>query len=202
VIDLAEWDAAAGASIAVPALAGPDRYVLWVGRADDFHKRPALCLELARRLRNLPFLMILNRANAIIERSIYEQKPASVTILESVPFEQMPVVMSRAAALVSTSAAEYEGAPNVFLQAAASRIPIVSLEASTPMLDAVSPDCVAGGNLERLGDTLVALWHDSERSRQLGSALRRYVEQHHALPVVIEQLRDLLRRVTAAAARV
>jgi glycosyltransferase involved in cell wall biosynthesis len=198
-IDLAAWDAGA-AQMNAAALSLPRRYVLWIGRADDFHKRPALCLAVARKLPEVCFVMILNRANAAVERAIHAEKPANVTIIESVRFAEMPVVMSRAAALLSTSAADQEGAPNVFLQAAAARVPIVSLEATLPLLEMVAPECVLQGDLERTARLLGDLWSGTPgRAQAIGAGLRSYVEQHHGVPVVIEELSKLLHAVVAGA---
>ncbi len=195
VIDFEAWDRGRELRPAVLDAAPSERFALWIGRADDFHKRPLLCLELARECPAVPFVMVLNPANPQIEREVRASRPENVTILSTVPFSAMPSLMSRATLLVSTSSAEFEGAPNVFLQAAASHLPVVSLEASIPLLTSIAPDCVAGGDLEELARRLDSLWRDSRKSQSIAQAARAYVERHHALPVVIDQLAALLHRV-------
>lgn len=173
-------------------------YVLWIGRADEFHKRPALCLELARRCRELPFVMILNPGDKHIEQKIREEAPKNVTIIPQVPFEEMPAVISRAGIYLSTGSKEFEGAPNVFLQAAASRVPILSLEVSGELLTESGGGKCANGNLDQLADWLCELWKDPVLSRKTGERGRVFVEQHCDLKSVVDELVCHLREVIAA----
>ena len=119
-IDVGWWsDRGTGAADAVSG--EQDRYVLWVGRAESVHKRPRLLIDLARRCPEIPFLMILNPKDQAVEDQIRRDAPQNVRIVSSVPYDEMPRVMSRAALLVNTSS--MEGFPNVFLQAAACNVP-------------------------------------------------------------------------------
>ncbi len=104
------------------------KYVLWIGRYDDFHKRPLLALQIARQCPEVPFRMIVNRGSADIEGQVRENRPSNVVLQDYVPFDQMPGVYRDARLFLSTSSAAHEGFPNVVLQAAASQTPIVSLE--------------------------------------------------------------------------
>ncbi|KLU02675.1 Poly(glycerol-phosphate) alpha-glucosyltransferase [Rhodopirellula islandica] len=101
--------------------------VLWIGRYDDFHKRPLLMLEAAKKLPNLSFKMIANPFDPDIESRVRQEAPENVELIDRVPFAQMPAVFAAAKLFVSTGSREHEGFPNVLLQAAASHTPIVSL---------------------------------------------------------------------------
>ncbi|GIW98083.1 MAG: hypothetical protein KatS3mg111_1416 [Pirellulaceae bacterium] len=101
---------------------------LWVGRFDDFHKRPGLLFELAERCPQLSFTMVCNRFDPLVERRLRTRLPANVELIDYVPFSQMPGLFQQSSAFVSTGSSTHEGFPNVMLQAAASHTPIYSLE--------------------------------------------------------------------------
>jgi glycosyltransferase involved in cell wall biosynthesis len=105
----------------------------------------------------------------------------------------MPRVFRGAAAYVSTSAAAYEGFPNVFLQAAASGVPIASLDADCGFVEAQQCGLVAHGDLERLGEYLRAVWTDPRRGADEGDRGRRHVRGRHDLPVIAARLAEALR---------
>ena len=192
-IDLDAWDKGAAHPSPLLDRLGLSRFVLWVGRADRFHKRPDLCLQLARALSEVSFLMIMNPSDPEVERSIREAAPPNVSIVESVPFADMPAVLRQAELLVSTGAADYEGAPNVFLQAAASQTPVASLEVPLP----VGSDAgfFAERDFEHLVSAVRECWQHPERARQRGARARREVECLHDLPVVTRQFAELLEQV-------
>jgi glycosyltransferase involved in cell wall biosynthesis len=125
-IDIDAWQA----SIERTAAAGDNRPagVLWVGRYDRFHKRPTLALEIARRCPEIQFHMVINAHDREVAAEIHRTAPTNVKLIPYVPFDQMPAMFARAQVFLSTSAASFEGFPNVLLQAVASGRPIVSLE--------------------------------------------------------------------------
>jgi hypothetical protein len=168
---------------------GLDRYVLWVGRAESVHKRPQLCLEVARRCPEVSFLMILNPRDPGVEAEIRRTAPAHVRIIERIPVPQMPAVFRRAALLLNTS--RLEGFPNVFLQAALSGVPIASLEVGEEFLRAAEAGECFHGDLEALASTVKRWW--SHPPSAAGSAAACYVRQHHGLAQQAARLALLLR---------
>lgn len=196
IIDLPTWDRAATQVNSMLKQTGLSRFVLWVGRADDFHKRPQLCLELARRLPDVPFLMVLNPGDERIDREIRAATPANVRIVTAVPFAEMPAVLSAAALYVSTGSAEYEGSPNIFLQAAASRIPVASLDVETPLIAGTGAGLCTRGNIDRLAEYIGAMFNDAEAAGAAGDAGRRIVERDHAPAAVVKRLAALLQETT------
>lgn len=193
-IDAVAWDAATQQPLAADVAAGPTRYVLWVGRAEELHKRPQLCLEVARRSPDVPFLMILNPREADVEARIRRDAPANVRIVDRVPFPQMPAVFHRAALLLSTS--HLEGFPNVFLQAALSGVPIASLEVGEEFLQASGAGRTFGGDLAGLAAHVADVW--SGRSPYSAAGPRAYVLAHHGLPAQSERLAGLLGELASA----
>ena len=196
VVDLEAWDRAAEAPTSVGESLAGDRFVLWVGRADDFHKRPRLCLDLARRLPRVRFLMILNPGDAQIEQQIRASRPENVVIRDSAPFHEMPSLLSAAAVYVSTGSNEYEGSPNIFLQAAASRTPIASLDVSTPLIAGTGAGFAASGDLDRLAAYIASMIEKPDQAQAAGEAGRRIVERNHAPSVVVVRLAAMLHELT------
>ena len=188
--DLADWDARKAKPLPPQFCANLDRYALWVGRAEPLHKRPQLLLELARQCPDVEFLMVLNPRDSAVERSIRAERPANVHIVPTVPFDLMPALFVRAAVFVSTSA--LEGFPNVFLQAAASGVPIGSLEVGTDFLHASQGGVTTAGDMGRLAEFIRNCWQQPTATPQTA---RRYVSEHHNLPQQIDRLQTVLTAV-------
>lgn len=191
-IDLQSWDRLRTASLPDEITGGWDRYVLWVGRAESLHKRPEVLLELARLCPEVNFLMILNPRDRRVEENVREQRPPNVRTVSQVPFDLMPALFQRAAVFVSTSA--LEGFPNVFLQAAASGVPIASLEVGREFIDAAGCGLFAEGDMHRMAAFVRSVWKDPgpTPSEEAG---RAFVTEHHDLPRQSERLWETLQSV-------
>lgn len=112
----------------------PDRFLLWVGRAEGVHKRPQKLIELARECPNVQFVMVMNPADAVVEREVRAFCPNNVVIIDRVRPDDMPALFQRSLALVNTSSTE--GFPNTYLQAAAVGRPVLSLAVLANFLEA------------------------------------------------------------------
>ena len=191
-VDVAEWDARRQPPATREETAGLDRYVLWVGRAESVHKRPDVCLDVARRCPEIRFLMVMNPRDPHVEAAVRRDAPPNVRILSAVPFARMPAVFARSAALLNTSS--LEGFPNVFLQAALSRVPIASLEVGREFLERIGCGCFAGGDLDTVCDGLQTYWQPGADADKL-SAARETVIRKHGLRETTEQLAGVLAHI-------
>lgn len=192
-IDVDEWEAALRQSPEASVAAGLDRYVLWVGRAEAVHKRPQLCLEVARLCPDVSFLMILNPREAGVEEEIRRTAPANVRIVDRVPVPQMPAVFRRAALLLNTS--RLEGFPNVFLQAALSGAPIASLEVGEEFLRSSGAGECFHGHVDALAAAVKQWWSHPPTTGAASAA--RYVRERHGLAEQAARLASLLRGATS-----
>ncbi|MCG6157699.1 glycosyltransferase family 4 protein [Rubinisphaera margarita] len=192
-IDVADWRARVESATAPERTS--DRYVLWIGRADDFHKRANIALDIAKKLPDINFVMILNPQQPEVEQRIREGCPANLQIISHVPFSQMPALYRNAALLLNTSSSQHEGLPNTFLQAGASRVPIVSLEVDAGYLSKSGGGVVGTGEVDKTVDAVQQLWSSAELRQQHGQSGHDYVAQHHDVPVVIDQLVEFLGRL-------
>jgi glycosyltransferase involved in cell wall biosynthesis len=190
-------------SFAEPAepAAGPADAFLWVGRLVAY-KGPLDYVRLAESLPEARFRMVcafLPESDA--DRAIQAELEAAdrrldnFELLDQLPRTEVLELIGRSVALVSTSRSE--GMPNVFLEAWARAVPVLSLE--------YDPDgriaehglgIAAGGSAERFAEGAAELWRDRERRDEMGESGRRFVIEQHGLDAVAdrwaEELRPLL----------
>ena len=101
-------------------------FVLWIGRADDYNKRPKLFLELVKTCPSLEFVMIVSCTDDAVFQALKRARPENLSIVDHVPQHEILGYLRRARVLVNTS--RFEGFPNTFLESAVAGVPIVSLE--------------------------------------------------------------------------
>ncbi len=156
---------------------------LWVGRCERHHKQPQLLIQLARECPDERFLMILNPRDQELEHEIRRECPPNVTIVESVPYEQMPAVFQQSKGLISTSS--QEGFPNTFLQAVVCQRPIISLNVADRFLTSSEAGICANGD-----------WDEFVKSIKLpprpSSQAQAYLQQHHSLDAITIPFRTIL----------
>jgi len=171
--------------------------VLWVGRFDQFHKRPELCLDVALRCPDIPFVMVINRGDARLADQVRASAPRNVRIIDYVPADEMPTLFREARVFLSTSAAAFEGFPNVFLEAAASGTPVVTLEDFGDFV--VSSGCgeCSNGDLNLAIEKLQLLWSHEARWRECSRRGQDWVQRVHALDHVVIQFLNAMEDVLA-----
>lgn len=172
--------------------------ILWVGKADERIKRPSLVLELARRLPNHPFVIILNKAVAEIYVHCLEEARSlpNVTLIEHVPFDEVESYFAAARLFVNTSV--FEGFPNTFLQAAKYGVPIVSTDVDpNNMLSQHGCGIVCGGNFERFVENVQRLTTDDGLYTEMSAASLNYVRTCHDKDIIIAQVEQVFLEVLA-----
>lgn len=162
--------------------------ILWVGRSDERVKRPSLIFELARRLPDIPFTVIMNQGlPETHEACLAEAKTLpNVTLIERVPFDEVERYYAAALLFVTTSV--FEGFPNTFLQAAKYGIPIVSTDVDpNGLLSRHGCGFVCGGDFEAFVENVRRLMMDVSLYAKMSAAILEYVRTHHDKDVVITQ---------------
>ncbi len=192
-IDLHEWDLLSRLPLSPECHAGLERFVLWMGRAEKIHKRPQVLLEVARLCPEVPFLMLLNPRDPAVDAEVRSSAPNNVRIVTQVPFPLMPALFQKAIACINTSS--LEGFPNAFLQAAASRVPIVSLNVGEAFLHESGGGVFTRGDLGQAAECLVRWAADEGSNAGIGNAGRTYVEQHHPAESVAALVAETLRSI-------
>ncbi len=197
-IDVEEWDAGMLREPLPEETANLSRYALWIGRADAVHKRPQLCVELARLCPEVTFLLIMNPRDVELEASLLRNSPSNVRFVRSAPFSRMPSVFSRAAVLVNTSL--LEGFANTLLQAALSRVPVASLQVGPAFIEQAGAGMCAAGDLPRLAHAVRDYWKNP-RPAATAERCRQFVVREHALARKSEELSEFLASVLSETGR-
>ena len=169
---------------------GRGSHVLWIGRYDDFHKRPHLAMEIAAKCPEISFRMIINPSDARIESELNSRCPPNVTIDSYIPNDAMPKTMADCRVFLSTGAAEYEGFPNVLLQAAAAGKPIVSLDDFDSFLQRSGAGVHTDGNIDAAADSIRELYAGKRTIDH--QQTREYLRQHHDVGSIVSRLLKLL----------
>lgn len=171
--------------------------ILWVGRVVDY-KRPLAFLELAEALPELRFRMLyIDSDPSLTERvEAIGAGIGNLELLRGLPRPRVLEELDRTKALVSTSAKE--GMPNVFLEAWARGIPVISLDYDPDgRIVADRLGVVAGGSMDRLRARTETLWRDAGLRDELGRNGRSYVRRVHSPEAVAEQWAELIRGLGA-----
>lgn len=165
--------------------------VLWVGKADAV-KRPEIALDLATRIPNARFVMVINPSDPEIAARCLERAKSlpNVEVLQTVAFDQIESLFARAAVFLNTSA--FEGFPNTFLQAAKYEVPIASLVVNPGGMLSSGAGCSADGSFETLERELRSLLDDEIARRKRGAAGLAYLRAHHDPEPILQRLEDQL----------
>jgi glycosyltransferase involved in cell wall biosynthesis len=181
------------------AAKSPDRF-LWVSRITP-HKQPLEFVRLARALPEARFTMVLAQGidtdHGLLEQ--VRREAVGIANLELVgPLRRAQVLaqLERAIALVSTS--EWEGMPNVFLEAWARRVPVLTLSFDPDGLIAERElGLAAAGSWKRFAEGAAALGSDRALHDRLGDNARRYLRECHSPDAVCARWEAVLRAVSA-----
>ena len=148
--------------------------VLWVGNFRPV-KRPALVLELARRLPHRKFVMIGGPVPRQAESYASFRKAAEGTpnlqLLGPLPHGEVGPVFERARLHLNTS--DFEGFPNTFLQAWMRAVPVVTFFDPDSLVRKKQLGCVPT-SLEEMAAAIDSLLDDEPRRLSMASRARSF----------------------------
>jgi glycosyltransferase involved in cell wall biosynthesis len=179
------------------------RHFLWANRLVDY-KMPLEFLQLAEALPEARFLMIAGETSETtpdLRRRVHDEadRLPNLELHPTRPREELHEAMAASAAVVTTS--RVEGMPNMFLEAWARGIPVLSLH--------VDPDrriteggvgIHAGGSMDRLVEGARALWTDPSLRAEIGERARAFVTGYHGRAAVGDRWEAVVREVVASPA--
>lgn len=166
--------------------------VLWIGKSSTA-KAPERVLELAGRLPQVRFLLVLNPVDGAMHRRCLEhaRRLGNVRVTEYVRFSEVEELFATADVLVNTSAVE--GFPNAFLQAAKYGVPVVSLTVDPGgMLEEHGAGFACGGDPVLLAARVAALIDDRRLRAEVSERAMRYVREVHDSRKLIGALEEFL----------
>ncbi len=175
--------------------------MLWVGRVVEY-KRPLAFLELAESLPELRFRMLYIAVDPSLTERVEDIGAGigNLELFQGLPRPRVLEELDRTKALVSTSSKE--GMPNVFLEAWARGIPVISLDYDPDgRIVADRLGVVAGGSMDRLRARTETLWRDAGLRDELGRNGRAYVRRIHSPEAVAGQWAELIRGLGAGDSR-
>lgn len=171
------------------------RYVAWVGKADKI-KQPDIFVELAKRVPELQFRMVMNASTPEIEQLVVANMPENAERIEKISRDGIPGYFEEAIALVNTS--RFEGFSNAFIEACRAGTPLLSLNVdSGEILTHHNCGRFAAGSFETLIEELRHICSDREVWRAHHEAALKYVETHHDRTVCIDQLIEQIELISA-----
>ena len=171
-------------------------HVLWIGRSDRRDKRPLLAIEIARRCPSIPFVMVMNPTDPDVAAEVRAAQPSNVRIIDRVSRPQMPEMFRSSRVFLSTSAAEFEGFPNVFLEAAASGTPVVSLENCGGFFQEPAAGSCAHGDIELLATHLNELWSQPELWSRFAASGSEYVSRTNSVEKIVAKFADFITQIS------
>jgi glycosyltransferase involved in cell wall biosynthesis len=167
--------------------------ILWVGSADDRVKRPDLILDLARRLPEYAFVVLL----VPVLTEVYQgclaraRQLPNVTMVGRTPFHEVERYFADAKLFVNTSA--FEGFPNTFLQAAKYGVPIVAINVDPgEMLLRHGCGLTCNDDINLLEKNVRLLMTDSAQYAEASACCLDYVRTYHDKDKIIPQYEKAL----------
>jgi len=156
-------------------------YVLWVGKASPL-KQPEIFLKLAQKHKEKHFVMICtasNREPHLLDNVRKKaQRISNLEFIEYVPFSKIDEYFQKAKIFVNTS--KQEGFPNTFLQAAANKTPIVSLNVNpNSFLTKYKCGYDCRGELAKMSKSINLLFEKKSLYQQLSENAYQYVKENH-----------------------
>jgi glycosyltransferase involved in cell wall biosynthesis len=185
------------AEVAEPAKEPPG-YFLWADRVVGY-KLPERYLDLVAAMPEVRFRMVeattIESQPDLVDR--VRSRAAELPNLELLPRQPRVRLLEEiagAVAVVSTS--RIEGMPNIFLEAWARSVPVLSLN--------VDPDAkiadngigiCAEGSMDRFAEGASELWTDRPRRDEMGGRAREFVRRVHSPDAVADRWAALLREL-------
>lgn len=170
------------------------RYILWVARAQEW-KRPELFLELAERLPEEKFVMVMP-GDGPFKTRIKEQaaRLQNLTFIDYVPFNEIQKVYDGAKLFVNTS--RYEGFPNAFVQACLGKTPILSFNVNPDgFIDTHSLGFCSREDKGAAVEFIKGL--DHKKLVALGENAGRYVKSEHDIRVIGQAYAEMIEGLAA-----
>jgi glycosyltransferase involved in cell wall biosynthesis len=161
--------------------------VLWVNNMRPF-KRPEMCIEIAKSLRNYKFFMIGGPCPGFDDYYkkilLLSQKVNNLSFLGPVPYSQINSYFSRAKLFINTS--KTEGFPNSFLQAWIRKVPIISFFDPDQLIKRHSLG-TSPISIDTMRKDIVRLLSENKLRQRFGEGARKFVMKNYSPPQIAKK---------------
>lgn len=167
--------------------------ILWIGKSDERVKRPSIILELAHRLPEYIFVVIMNLGIPETHQHCVREAEnlSNVTLINRVPFHEIEQYFAQAKLHINTST--FEGFPNTFLQAAKYGVPTIAAKVDPgEMLSQHGCGVSCNDELELLAKNIRLFMTNPERYVEASSCCLDYVRTYHDKDKIIPQYENAL----------
>ena len=174
-------------------------YILWVGKMET-NKKPDLFLDLVRKMPNEKFLMISPKRNYqedFADKIISEAKKIkNLTFIERVPYDKIQEYFNKAKIFICTS--DYEGFPNVHLQACLGKTPIVTLNINPDnYINKYDVGYYANGDKNILLKKTNELVVNPDKLEIKAKNAYKYVCNKHDIRLIGEEWKKIIHKITS-----
>jgi glycosyltransferase involved in cell wall biosynthesis len=176
----------------------PAEAFLWVGRLVAY-KRPLEYLALARAVPEAKFWMVgvpaqapsSDEAQLVEEVATQASLVPNLELLAPRPHAELQDLMGRAVASVSTG--DFEGMPNVLLEAWSRGVPALVLTHDPGgVVEAAGLGAFAEGSPQTLVELAREQWRSRDERSLISQRCRSYMQTHHAPDLIAEQWSSVL----------
>lgn len=169
-------------------------YILWVGSCQQL-KNPKLYLEVVKRFPAQKFVMIcpVQKNQEVLYNSLKKsaKKLDNLTLIPKVPFDRIQTYFNHAKILIGTS--DFEGFPNVYIQACIGKTPIVSYKVNPDnFITKNNAGYVSDGNFETMISQIKILLTNNKTREQFSQNAFNYVKNNHDINIIGKQWKKIL----------
>jgi glycosyltransferase involved in cell wall biosynthesis len=169
-------------------------FMLWIGRAEKL-KNPLKFIDLASLNPDHKFVMVCNNSVGLedyFDRMKYlADGVKNIEFISHVPFSKINAYFRGAKLLVNTS--DYEGFPQVFIQAAMNNVPIISLNVNPDnFITKYNCGVVCDGDELFMNQSIQSVIRDPQKYNQLSKNAYNYAKENHDIKKNVRMLYDLI----------
>ena len=171
------------------------KYVTWIGSLDKTQKQPEMFLRLARKIPEIPFLMI----GSTHDSDYYNEIATGASTISNLEFEgyvrpdRIDDYINKSRILINTS--QYEGFPNTYLEAWRFAVPVIALHHT---LDGALEKHEMGIHARSFSELVRhtrAVYFDFKKLNRLGLNGRQFVKDNCSLDRAYEQYNELFAKL-------